>query len=432
MKQVLGKSMVFAVAAGLLAGVIAQRAAPGTDPQKGSSLLQGEISVYQWAENDLKIGIPGFNALYPNIKVNLRTIPYDGMYDKMAGIFATGNPLEMGDVIYLESERMEQFAGRYPNAFHDLTEWGAGYQRSFDKSKWISGVVDGKLVGMPTNAAPVGMWYRADMFQKAGVDPKSIVTWDQYISVGKRVMAANPGVKMTMLLSETNARAMVQQQGAFYFDDVGRITINTPRMRQSLKMVKAQADAGLFAVATKASDIIALSKSNKVATLILPVWMAGLIKTYMPEQKGLWGALPMPAFAQGGGRSASIGGGHMGIAANSKNKEAAWAFVEYMSTFGAEVGFQRGGTWPSFLPALKNEVIERNDEFFATPEIYAPFKLIATRMRALRYGSDFDKAKDAVFEAQMRVLTQGVSVETALTEAAEKLAQTTKRDIARD
>ena len=44
---------------------------------------------------------------------------------------------------------------------------------------------------MPWDSGPVVLYYRRDMFEKAGVDPASIETWDDFVEAGKKVVAAN-------------------------------------------------------------------------------------------------------------------------------------------------------------------------------------------------------------------------------------------------
>ena len=47
------------------------------------------------------------------------------------------------------------------------------------------------------DSGPVAVFYRRDFYEKAGVDPATIKTWDDFIAAGKKVMEANPGVVMT-------------------------------------------------------------------------------------------------------------------------------------------------------------------------------------------------------------------------------------------
>ena len=48
----------------------------------------------------------------------------------------------------------------------------------FDANLAGPGTVDGKTYGVPVGANTLGLYYNADILQKAGVDPASITSWD--------------------------------------------------------------------------------------------------------------------------------------------------------------------------------------------------------------------------------------------------------------
>jgi lactose/L-arabinose transport system substrate-binding protein len=411
--------------------VVAQQNAPATNPQRGNANLKGEITLFSWIEPAYSSVLPEFNKLYPNVKVKFNTVGYADAYPKITASFAGNVPL--ADVIMIESERVEIYGTRFPNAFTDLAAWGKKYQRNFDRTKWAQSEIKGKLITIPTDAAPVGTWYRADMFEKAGVDPKSIKTWKQYLEAGKKIAAANAGAKMTTIDvsgSEVLTRIMIQQQGSFYMNADGQIAVNSAKMQRALSTVKSFWDAGLLLNVQGTDGLFGAIKSNRVATVNLPVWLVGILKGVAPEQKGKWGVLPIPALTLGGGQSAYIGGSSLAIPANSQNKEAAWAFVEWYTTYGSRNVLEKRGSFPSFLPALQSPVLNAPDTFFATPNVFEPFKKTAFLGRPLRYSSDYDKAFAAVVIAQANILTGGQSVKAALDKAANDLKNQTGREIA--
>ncbi|MFN3266382.1 MAG: ABC transporter substrate-binding protein [Deinococcales bacterium] len=404
---------------------------PNTDPKKGNPNLRGEISVFSWSEPSYSSVLADFNKLYPNIKVKFVTVGYTDAYPRITASLAGNVPL--ADVVMIESERVEIYGTRFPNAFTDLSAWGGKWERNFDRSKWAQSVVKGKLITMPTDAAPVGMWYRADMFEKAGVNPTGIRTWADYLEAGKKVIAANPGVRMAGIDvngSETLLRILIQQQNSFYVDQEGRIAVNSSKMNRALSFVKSAWDAGILANVQGTDGLIGAFKTNRIATINLPVWMIGIFKGFAPEQRGKWGVVQIPALTAGGGQSAYIGGSSLAIPANSQNKEAAWAFVEWYTTYGSKNVLEKRGAWPSFLPSLSAPILNTPDNFFATPNVFAPFRKSAFLGRPLRYSSDYDKAFGVVVAAQASVLTGGQSVQAALDKAAKDLQNATGRAIA--
>lgn len=107
---------------------------PNTDPKKGNPNLRGEISVFSWSEPSYSSVLADFNKLYPNIKVKFVTVGYTDAYPRITASLAGNVPL--ADVVMIESERVEIYGTRFPNAFTDLSAWGGKWERNFDRSKW--------------------------------------------------------------------------------------------------------------------------------------------------------------------------------------------------------------------------------------------------------------------------------------------------------
>ena len=52
---------------------------------------------------------------------------------------------------------------------------------------------------MPWESGPVQLLYRTDIFEQYGIDPTSLVTWDDFIAAGEKLAADSNGeVHMSM------------------------------------------------------------------------------------------------------------------------------------------------------------------------------------------------------------------------------------------
>ncbi|TIO99169.1 MAG: extracellular solute-binding protein, partial [Mesorhizobium sp.] len=109
--------------------------------------------------------------------------------------------------------------------------------------------VGDKAYAMPWDSGPVAVFYRRDFYEKAGVDPASIKTWDDFIAAGKKIQAANPGVIMTNadFNGDTEFFRMISnEQGCAYFAEDGQsITVNQPKCVDAMTKVKEMKDAGI-------------------------------------------------------------------------------------------------------------------------------------------------------------------------------------------
>ena len=148
---------------------------------------------------------------------------------------------------------------------------------------------------MPWDSGPVAMFYRRDFYEKAGVDPATIKTWDDFIAAGKKIQEANPGVTMTQadINGDTEFfRMIANEQGCGYFASDGQsITVNQPGCVTALETVKKLKDAGLLIAGTWDEKIQA-NNAGTVATQMYGGWYEGTIRSTSPGPRRQMGRLP--------------------------------------------------------------------------------------------------------------------------------------------
>jgi len=74
----------------------------------------------------------------------------------------------------------------------DITTKAAadGFSDTLYPSALQNFTVNGKLYGLPNDAAPIVLWYNKQLCQKAGVDPAKIQSWDDFIDTVRKCQAA--------------------------------------------------------------------------------------------------------------------------------------------------------------------------------------------------------------------------------------------------
>ncbi|NWJ48882.1 MAG: sugar ABC transporter substrate-binding protein [Chloroflexi bacterium] len=421
-----------AAAATTAAGAATTAAAAGGGTV--NTTVKGDVTVWGWnvAAKSLQADVEGFNKLYPNVKVTVQDIGRLDVYDKLTTGLAAGG-VGLPDVVQVESDHMDVYTSKFPDGFADLTEKATKYEKDFDPSKWAQSKINGKIRSIPWDSGPVGVFYRTDMFQKAGVDATKIETWDDYIEAGKKVVAANPGVKMNTIdytKDDGLFRMILGQQGGYYFNKDGKITLTSPEAVSAMTVVKKLNDAGLLLNSSGWDGTVAANKNNKVATQIFGVWWSGTIMSEAPEQKGLWDVMPIPALTKGGSRASNLGGSTLAIPAKTKNLDAAWAFVEYsMATKDGQNNIIKNfGIWPSYIPAYSDPFYSANQPYFNNKPIWKMFADQIPQLKAAYYTGDNDKGLSVGADAQAAVLS-GTDPAAALQKGADALKQQTGRDI---
>lgn len=161
----------------------------------------------------------------------------------------------------------------------------------------------GKQVIMPWGIAPTVLFYREDLFQKAGIDVNSIVTWEDFIEAGKKLQAALPNTKMIgfpyTVGYSSFIRAVMLQQGTDYFDKDGNIAIYSKPGIEAAKLLQRFVKEGIAFDTTDWTGTIRASKTDDIATIPYGIWWGGTLKDQAPEMKGKWKAAYLPVLEEG-------------------------------------------------------------------------------------------------------------------------------------
>jgi lactose/L-arabinose transport system substrate-binding protein len=399
----------------------------------------GEITVWSWniAASSLKATVAGFNKEYPDIKVTVEDLGNQQTFDKtLAGCAAGGAGLP--DILSIENHESEIFWSQFPDCFVDLKTLGYSdaIASQFPDFKRTELEVDGKAYAMPWDSGPVAMFYRRDLYEKAGVDPATVNTWDDFIAAGKKVMEANPGVTMTQadINGDTEFfRMIANEQGCGYFSkDAQSITVNQPGCVAALETVKALMDNKLLTAATWDEKIQA-NTAGTVATQMYGGWYEGTIRSTSPDLAGKWGVYLMPSVTKDGPRAANLGGSSLAITATSQNQEAAWAYVNY--TLGTNEGqvtmLKEFGLVPSLLSALDDPFVTSEQPYWGGQKVWVDILSTLPKVIPSRGTPFFQDADKILVAVQLQYLNGSYAdAKSALDDAAGQIAGATGLPIA--
>src|SRR5260221_8675038 len=115
----------------------------------------------------------------------------------------------------------------------------------------------------------------------------------------------------------------------------------------------------------------------------MAAWMGRFMRSWLaPDTKGLWGATLMPSMKDGQSRAANDGGSNFIIPDQSQNKDAAWAFVEFMlgrpdvqaQLFGATDIF------PGLIDVYKDKIFDEADSYYAGQKVRQLYSEVAKQV----------------------------------------------------
>lgn len=412
------------LAAGAALGIGGAQAAPS-----------GEITVWSWntAAEALDMLVPDFNKKYPDVKVNVINMGNGDVYDKtLAGCAAGGTDLP--DVVTIENSEAEIQWAQFPDCFSNLKDFGVDkYIDKFPAFKWTELMAGGGIYSLPWDSGPTVVFYRRDIYEQAGVDPASIKTWDDFIEAGKKILAATDGkVKMvTMGNADDDGwfRALANQEACSYFDNAGeKVTINQPGCVKALEMIKKMIDAGIVALGDWGGQIQNV-KTGAVASAYFGGWYEGTIRSNAPELSGKWGIYEAPAVEAGGVRAANWGGSSLAIPSTSKNKEAAWAYIEYaLTTDEGQISMLKNrGLIPSLLSAQKTEYANSPMEYWGGQKIWADMLATQDKIPAYRGTQYFGEVRSTIVIKAQNDFLNGTykTAQEALDAAADQISAAT-------
>ncbi|GAB4514311.1 MAG: extracellular solute-binding protein [Anaerolineae bacterium] len=371
------KKMVFAL---LLTLLIFTISAP-LSGQEAEDPVSGTIRVWGW-EGPLQTALErsgvlaDFKAAYPDVRVEVTLFSPPALYEALRTGLAEGTPV--CDVCLVEDKEVGGFV--QSGQLADLTDLIAPYVDRYTPARLAQAEEDGRYYAMPWDSGPVVMFYRRDVFEKAGIPSEPEVvdalvsTWEDYLDICRLIVARTGQKCFPHNRADNNARLyrmVLWSRGLGFYDENGSIVIDSPEHIETLEMLGQFWAEDLVSNALDWTDVFYAefsSLENATASLIHASWMEGQLKRRLaPGTEGLWGVVRMPAYEEGGTRAASDGGSDFLIPAASENLAAARAFVEYV--LGSEDNLARmaarNGSLPAMLTALDQPVFNEADPFFA-------------------------------------------------------------------
>ena len=394
-----------------------------------------EITVWAWnvAAKALVESAKSFNQKYPRIKVNVQEYGLaQNVYERYSVILSSG--VGVPDIIQIESDYVQTFAETYPQYFFDMNGY-IDIEGKVDPSK-ISTSYDseGKLVSIPWDSGPVVMFYREDLFNQAGIDINSIITFEDYISAGKKLKEKFPNITMTGLpftQDENLFRCLLVANKSYYLNNKGEITVASSKAIETLQMIKRLIDEGVAKNTINWDGGIVANKNGELASWIMGGWWGGTIKDQMPEMKGKWKIAPIPAFPNGA-RASSSGGAGLSITASEPIKQAAaLEFIKesLMNVDNQLMMYEKYSLFPSYLPTYDDERFLKSDDYFGDDfnKILAD---VTKEIPNVIYASkDFAEIKNTVVSVYEDVLNNNRDIKSALEQAASQISGATGRKI---
>jgi multiple sugar transport system substrate-binding protein len=288
--------------------------------------LSGELTVWAMGNEGVKLSTlaDAFTKANPGVKVSVTPVDWAQAVAKLQTAIA-GNTTP--DVSQMGTDMMGQFGatGAFEPVPADITA------STFFDSAWKTNDVAGVVSGVPWYVETRLLYYRKDIAEKAGImSPPA--TWDDLKAMAK-AMKEKGGAKWGISLGTKNWQEyfpFLWSNGGDVVDASGKPALNSPQAVEALTFYESFFKDGLTPKSVpEGFDITPAFVKGDNPMFFSGPWHLGLIDTAGgADFKTKWAIAPMPKKVTG---TSFLGGSNVVVFKNSKNKDAAWAFVKFLS-----------------------------------------------------------------------------------------------------
>lgn len=311
-----------------------------------------EVPPFEKIAND-------YMAKHPDVHIELQNAPWSGYFTKLdAQLAAGGGP----DVFFITN--VPSYAAR--NTLEDLGPWIEKTKFPIDeyvKDSLRIHSLNGKLYSIPRDNATNVLYYNKDDFDKAGVKyPDANWKWADLEAAAKKLTVTDGGrVTRYGIVLESNAWPMwVYQDGGSVFDDPVQPTKFTLADDAGVKAIQFLGDlinkdkvTPNFQEADQMGGTASMFTADQASMAITNASRLGSYE----KATFKWAVAPLPA-GPTGIHANEAGGAGFAMNANSKVKDAAWDFMQYLCGPEGQIAFTSAGGSPAVPAMIGNDAVK--------------------------------------------------------------------------
>jgi multiple sugar transport system substrate-binding protein len=336
-----------------------------------------------------------FERENPGVRVRVQQIPWSAAHEKLLTAFvgeSTPDLAQLGNTWMAEFgalRALEPLAPRLARSAVSETSYFAGI--------WDTNVIDGQALGVPWYVDTRLLFYRRDLFARAGYDrmPGSWEEWRKALAAVRRL----DGRKGYALFLPPNEYEPLLIMGLaagsrFLADGDTRGAFSAPEFRRAFDFYASlyRDDLAPPLRNTEIANIYQEFARGYFATYIGGPWILGEFERRLPpELQDDWATAPMPGPDGPASGASMAGGSSLVIFRRSRHKDEAWRLVEFLSRPDQQLRFYRlTGDLPARRESWRDTTFTNNPRIRAfgeqlTRTIAMPtvpeWELIANRLR---------------------------------------------------
>lgn len=328
--------------------------------------LSGTVNVltFQYIEDSVAKKaidriLEGFYAEHPNVEVEFVNTPHSEYENRLKIAFASGDP---SDIVWMDAPNIASYAEEGVleplDSYWDKADFNDLVPSAQNGMKY-----NGKIWAAPLNEANICVWYNKDLTNAAGINPPESLddawTWKEFYEAAKKLTKKDSSGKVTVYgvmpamgapvaVHEGITFTVVQwiwQAGGEILSNGGKTAMGVFNSKEGVNALAYYQRFFEEEISPK-QDIPNGFETGKIAMYVTGPWQLGYMQSSHPDFN--LGTTPLPIGETG---ASPTGSWNLGITAKSKNKDAAWAFIQALT--GKEGSFTWSETTKD-VPARKS------------------------------------------------------------------------------
>lgn len=319
-----------------------------------------------------------WNEQNEDIQVEFQTGPNgnSGTYQNFFNEIKAGNASDVGQIEY---DALPNF--RVQDGLENIAACGDILAAGDDFVDWTWSQVtfgeDNAVYAIPQDSGPMAMYYRADLFEAAGIPVPT--TWEEYAAAAALIKAEGSFITNFPKTDVNWFAGMVWQNGGQWFSNDGDnwgVQLTSPESIEVADYWQTLIDNGEVSALASFSDEWNNSfDTGQQWTWISAVWGASTLSTGAPNQAGNWRVAPMPQWEAGGEDAGNWGGSSTAVLKGSDHPYEAAQFALWLNTDPDALALanELGGLYPASKAGATLPAFTGESEYYGGQKIYDVF-----------------------------------------------------------
>ena len=275
-----------------------------------------------------------FEASHPGIRVEVQTLPWQGVHEKLLTSFVGG---ATPDVAQMGNTWIPEFAeiGALAPLEDAVAASRAVQQQDYFPGVWDTNVYEGHVYGVPWYVDTRLLFYRRDLLAEAGYSSPPR-TWSEWLEMMTAVVKKSGGARYGALLPLNEYDQLLafglQQDEPLLREDGRWGNFRGPGFRRALDFYVTVFARGLAPRVTnlQVANVWEEFGRGSFVFYVSGPWQIGEFKRRLPARlRDSWMTAPLPG-PDGPGVSVA-GGASLVVFADSQRKQVAWQLIEFLS-----------------------------------------------------------------------------------------------------